>query len=126
MKHCLFTLYGCDFDKLNDLDLVSDSITKLANSINATILNLASHKFSPQGVTAVLLLAESHISIHTWPEDSVAVCDLFTCSDVTWDEISEQIRIFAEYLNCSYIDCEARIDRDYVKVLNSEDMYNDV
>lgn len=122
MKHCLFTLYGCDFDKLNDLDLVSAAITGLAESINATILNLATHKFDPQGVTAVILLAESHISIHTWPEDMVAVCDLFTCSDVTWDDIVEQIRIFAEYLNCRYIEYENKIDRNYVKVLNTEDL----
>ena len=46
-------------------------------------LHLKSHKFEPQGVTAVALLAESHISIHTWPENGTAVCDIFTCGDHT-------------------------------------------
>jgi S-adenosylmethionine decarboxylase len=45
----------------------------------ATLLNLISHKFHPQGVTALALLAESHISIHTWPENGYAAVDVFTC-----------------------------------------------
>ena len=44
---------------------------------------MSSHKFSPCGVTAIALLAESHISIHTWPENGIAVCDVFTCGDHT-------------------------------------------
>ena len=52
--------------------------TKEAKS---TLLNLATHKFEPQGVTGVAMLAESHISIHTWPEKGMAVCDVFTCGD---------------------------------------------
>ena len=48
-----------------------------------TLLGIQSHKFQPQGVTAVALLAESHISIHTWPENGMAICDVFTCGDHT-------------------------------------------
>jgi len=47
---------------------------------------LNSHKFEPQGVTVVAMLAESHISIHTWPEKGMAVCDVFTCGDHTTPE----------------------------------------
>ena len=50
---------------------------------NSTLLTLNSHKFEPQGVTCVAMLAESHISIHTWPEEGFAVCDVFTCGDHT-------------------------------------------
>jgi len=58
----------------------------LANASNlaeSTLLNISSYKFDPHGVTAVALLAESHISIHTWPENGMAVCDVFTCGDHT-------------------------------------------
>ena len=46
-----------------------------------TLLNLITHKFEPQGITAVALLSESHISIHTWPEDSSCAVDVYTCGD---------------------------------------------
>ena len=49
----------------------------------STLLDVSSHKFSPCGVTAISLLAESHISIHTWPENGLAVCDVFTCGEHT-------------------------------------------
>ena len=58
-------------------------IYKIAKAAKVEILNVSSHKFNPHGVTAVALLAESHISIHTWPENGMAVCDVFTCGDHT-------------------------------------------
>ena len=51
---------------------------------------MSSHKFDPHGVTAIALLAESHISIHTWPEKCMAVCDVFTCGDHTLPESAVQ------------------------------------
>ena len=56
-------------------------IYKIAKAAKVEILNVSSHKFEPHGVTAIALLAESHISIHTWPEKGTAVCDVFTCGD---------------------------------------------
>ena len=50
-----------------------------AKLANATVLNLISNKFEPQGVTAIALLAESHLSIHTWPEEHYSAVDIFTC-----------------------------------------------
>ena len=54
-----------------------------AKECNSTLLNLSVHKFEPQGFTGIAMLAESHISIHTWPEKGMAVCDIFTCGDHT-------------------------------------------
>ena len=79
MKHILFTLYDCDRDLLNDRMYIENVLYETANQCGATWLNTVSHQFTPQGVTAVTLLAESHISIHTWPEKQMAVCDIFTC-----------------------------------------------
>ena len=83
MKHILFTLKGCPYDKLNDEALIRATLIGAAVLCESTLLNVSSHKFSPHGVTAIALLAESHISIHTWPENGVAVCDVFTCGDHT-------------------------------------------
>ena len=79
MIHILFTLKGCDRRVLDNRNLVEQSISVASRVSKSTLLGINSHKFQPQGVTAVALLAESHISVHTWPELGVAVCDVFTC-----------------------------------------------
>ena len=58
-------------------------INEIAKAAKVTILNISKYKFEPQGFTILALLAESHISIHTWPENGMAVCDVFTCGDHT-------------------------------------------
>ena len=83
MKHILFTLKGCTKDLLNDEEFVRDIVYTASKKCKSTLLALHSHKFDPQGVTCVAMLAESHISIHTWPENGMAVCDVFTCGDHT-------------------------------------------
>ena len=83
MKHVLFTLKGCPFDLLNDEAHIRNILVTAARVSKSTLLDVSSHQFKPHGVTAVALLAESHISIHTWPEDGNAVCDVFTCGEET-------------------------------------------
>ncbi len=78
-KHFLLELYGCDYEKLNDESFLSFSLNNAAKLANATVLNLITNKFEPQGVTAIALLAESHLSIHTWPEAQYSAVDIFTC-----------------------------------------------
>ena len=81
MKHILFTLKGCPFESLDDESNIKLLLYNATKEAKSTLLNLATHKFEPQGVTGVAMLAESHISIHTWPEKGMAVCDVFTCGD---------------------------------------------
>ena len=78
-KHFLLELYKCDFDKLNDESFLRCSLTNAAKLANAKVLNLVSYKFEPHGVTAIALLSESHLSIHTWPESNYSAVDIFTC-----------------------------------------------
>ena len=85
-KHCILELYQCDLVKLNDEAFVRTTITSSAKIAGATLLNLVTHSFKPQGVTGLALLAESHISIHTWPEIAYAAIDVFTCGDHTMPE----------------------------------------
>ena len=82
MKHILFTLKGCTKDLLNDEEFVRDIVYTASRKCKSTLLALNSHKFQPQGVTCIAMLAESHISIHTWPEKGMAVCDIFTCVSI--------------------------------------------
>ena len=78
-KHFLLELYKCDFEKLNDESFLRCTLNNAAKLANARVLNLISNKFEPQGVTAIALLAESHLSIHTWPETHYSAVDIFTC-----------------------------------------------
>ena len=85
-KHCILELYECDKNKLNDESSIRYIISLGVKLSGATLLNLISHRFEPQGVTGLALLAESHISIHTWPESGYAAVDVFTCGDHTMPE----------------------------------------
>ena len=87
-KHFLLELYGCNYEKLNDESFLRCMINNAAKYANATVLNLISNKFEPQGVTAIALLAESHLSIHTWPEANYSAVDIFTCGQNMKPEIS--------------------------------------
>ena len=92
-RHLLLELYGCDCEKLNDESFLRCSLNRAAKLANATVLHLISNKFEPQGVTAIALLAESHISIHTWPESNYSAVDIFTCGKNMMPELASQYLI---------------------------------
>jgi len=92
-KHLLLELYRCDSEKLNDESFLRCTLNKAAKLANATVLHLLSNKFEPQGVTAIALLAESHISIHTWPESNYSAVDIFTCGQNMMPELASQYLI---------------------------------
>ena len=94
-KHLLLELYKCDCEKLNDESFLRCTLNRAAKLANATVLNLISNKFEPQGVTAIALLAESHISIHTWPESKYSAVDIFTCGQSMMPELASQYLIDA-------------------------------
>ena len=92
-KHLLLELYRCDCEKLNDESFLRCILNRAAKLANATILNLISYKFEPQGVSAIALLAESHISIHSWPESNYSAVDIFTCGQNMMPELASQYLI---------------------------------
>lgn len=81
--HVILDLYECDPQILDDIEKVEEILTKAAELANATIIDKRFHKFSPQGVSGVVVVSESHISIHTWPEHGYASVDVYTCGDHT-------------------------------------------
>lgn len=79
--HCIAELYECPRDLLNDENRVKEALRGAVSQGMATLLHEVSHSFHPQGVTALALIAESHVAIHTWPEFGYAAVDVFTCGD---------------------------------------------
>ena len=79
--HLLIELFDCDSKILNDSNLVKDIFIKAAKKGKATIVNDLFHEFSPHGLTGVLVITESHLSIHTWPEFNYAAVDVFSCDN---------------------------------------------
>jgi S-adenosylmethionine decarboxylase len=82
-KHLLVEFYGCNKKKLNDLKFIEEAMTEAAKESKSTIVQVVFHKFSPHGVSGVVVIAESHLAIHTWPEYGYAAVDLFTCGEET-------------------------------------------
>ncbi|MEB3830316.1 adenosylmethionine decarboxylase [Phormidium sp. CCY1219] len=81
--HCILELYDCPGELLDNAEAIAKTLREAAKVARSKVLNEVLHEFDPQGVTALLLLAESHISIHTWPESGYAAVDVFTCGENT-------------------------------------------
>lgn len=81
-RHVIIELWGCS-DTINDTELVKSAMLDAVRAANATLLSIHVHTFSPQGVTGVAVLSESHLSIHTWPEHGYVAADVFTCGEST-------------------------------------------
>jgi S-adenosylmethionine decarboxylase len=92
-RHILVELHDCDREALNNLDFIREVMLKAAIDCGAVILGESFHRFSPQGVSGVVVIAESHISIHTWPEYGYAAADVFTCGTSVNPEIAAQVLI---------------------------------
>lgn len=85
-RHLLLELKTCNSRLLNDLKKVQEIMVSAAKEAKATIVEISFHKFSPFGISGVVVIAESHISVHTWPEYGYAAIDIFTCGDVLQPE----------------------------------------
>ena len=79
LRHLLVELAGCPADRLNDVDRVARALRECARLAGTTILSESLQRFEPHGVTGIVLLAESHASVHTWPEHGFAAFDLLSC-----------------------------------------------
>ena len=91
-QHLLIELYGCDRDILDNLEHVRQALLHAAELVSASIIQVVAHKFQPHGVTVVVAIAESHLSVHTWPEYGYAAVDVFTCSaEPLTDEVEDYL-----------------------------------
>ncbi len=96
-RHVLAEVYGCRFEVLNDVKKVEDIMVNAALEAGAEIREFVFHKFSPQGVSGVVVISESHLAIHTWPELGYAALDVFTCGDSVnpWDACNYVAEMFS-------------------------------
>ncbi len=81
-RHILTEFYGCDYDTLNNVEIIQKHMEEATKIAGATIVQSVFHLFNPHGVSGVVVIAESHLAIHTWPEYGYAAIDLFTCGEV--------------------------------------------
>ncbi len=78
-KHWLVEFYGCPADRLSSVPKVEQALCDAAVQAGATIVETRFHQFAPWGVSGIVIIQESHLSIHTWPEHGFAAFDFFTC-----------------------------------------------
>ncbi len=81
-RHVLAELYDCDKELINDQEFIEEIMLRAVEVSGATIVKPVFHKFNPHGVSGVVVIAESHFTIHTWPEYGYCALDIFTCGDV--------------------------------------------
>jgi S-adenosylmethionine decarboxylase len=91
LHHVVFDCYGCEQALLDDEERIASILVSAAELANMRVIGKISHKFTPQGITVVLLLAESHIAIHTWPEARFAAIDLFSCKPFQADRVHQAL-----------------------------------
>jgi S-adenosylmethionine decarboxylase len=89
----LVELRDCNPEILKDLNKVKDALVSAAKEAKATIIDVSFHEFNPFGISGMVVIAESHLSIHTWPEYSYAAVDIFTCGDIIKPEVAAQYLI---------------------------------
>jgi spermidine synthase len=80
-RHIIAELYNCDIGKISDVSYVEKSMLAAADKSGATVINSTFHHFSPFGVSGVIVIQESHFSIHCWPEFAYASVDIYTCGN---------------------------------------------
>ena len=81
-RHVLLELYDCDAEVLKDLEKVREEMVEAARRAQATIVTVTFHEFNPFGISGVVVISTSHLSVHTWPEYRYAAVDIFSCGEV--------------------------------------------
>lgn len=116
-RQILVEFYDCKESNINDVSYIENSLIEATKASRATIISHNFHKFSPYGVSGVVVIAESHVAIHTWPEYNYAAVDIFTCGDTIdpWI-IQEHLKEYFESKNVSSMEMK----RGLFKVPNGQ------
>lgn len=92
-RHLLMELEDCNEEILNNLDTLKEAMLTAANEAGATVMAESFHRFNPHGISGVVVVAESHLFIHTWPEYGYAAADIFTCGTTVQPEKAAEVLI---------------------------------
>jgi S-adenosylmethionine decarboxylase len=105
VRHIVVEVHQSAFEKLDDLPLAEKLLQDIAQLMNTDIMKSVSHHFHPQGITAVLIVGASHLSIHTWPEHGYACVDMVVCTDnFNLQDIITHIQQAFQAKNVSFIE----------------------
>lgn len=80
-RQILVEYYDCNNEIINDVSKIESMLLEATRRSNASIISHNFHKFSPHGISGTVVIAESHVAIHTWPEYGYAAVDIFTCGE---------------------------------------------
>lgn len=112
-RHYIAELYNCKRELLDNLEFIENAMNSAIKLSGATIIKPFFYHFTPHGISGVIIIAESHFAIHTWPEYNYAAIDLFSCGDF---KIRETIQYLGEAIrsNDKYVYCLKRgmVDRN--------------
>jgi len=91
-KHYLVEFIGCETEKLKYVKDVKEILLRAARKSQATIVKQFFHQYDPCGVTGIILISESHFSLHTWPEDKYVAFDILTCGEMYPEKAIEELK----------------------------------
>ncbi len=103
-RHVIAELWNCNLDILNDLDRLEKTFVNAALKAGAEIREVAFHKFAPFGVSGVVIISESHLTIHSFPEHGYASIDVYTCGDIIDPHIA--VKFIEEKLEAKTVEKE--------------------
>jgi len=112
-KHVTIECYNCDSTVLNDSARLEQVCIETVRQSGATILSSHFHYYTPQGISGVIIISESHFTIHTWPEHNYAACDFFSCSDTI--DIQKALDCLKKHLKTNEISISADMARGIVE-----------
>lgn len=112
-RHLILEFHGCNAAALSSVPKVQDTMLKAARAAGATVIDSVFHNFKPHGVSGVVVIAQSHFAIHTWPEHRYASADLFTCGETIkpWKALKVVKKLF-KAANFSVINLERGLLRE--------------
>lgn len=112
-QHLLLDLFDCDAKIISSLRDVKASMLEAASRARATVVQLVFHAFSPFGISGVVVIAESHLAIHTWPEHRYAAVDVFTCGDMLVPKLAAEC--LAQLLGATHVSA-VQLDRGLLRL----------
>ena len=96
-RHLLVEMWDCNREILDDAERITQIMRNAATDAGATVIKSIYHEFNPPGITAVAILSESHISVHTWPIEGYVAVDIFTCGTVADPQL--QLMVYLRVLD---------------------------
>lgn len=119
-RHLFASYYDCDDTALGDHKELVNHMMQAVQATGATLLRYVEHEFFPQGYAAVMLLAESHASIHTYPEHKACFVDIFTCGDMEIELFDQRLQEYLKPGGCSKkIFCRTRVIEEELTPLSA-------